>query len=143
MLDTLRYDQELRDSDEIFSSLSKQKPRADMLAMAEQLIESRSEAFDPTRYQNHYAEALRDLVQTKVKSGGSVAVETEAAPSGAKVVDFMEALKRSLAGGAKKPEDKAAAKAEAKPAAAKPEKAKAAPAKPRPKAKPAPKRKAG
>lgn len=101
VLDTLRYEQELRDADEVFAALGRAKPRADMLKMAEQLIESRTEPFDPSRYQNHYSQALRELVQAKVKSGGSVAVEPEE-PQGAKVVDFMEALKRSLAGGGAK-----------------------------------------
>jgi DNA end-binding protein Ku len=81
----------------VFDSLGKHKPRADMLKMAEQLIESRSQPFDPSGFKNHYAEALRDLVKRKVESGGSVPVEDDAAP-GAKVIDFMEALKRSLSG---------------------------------------------
>ena len=129
VLDTLRYDHDVRDADEVFSTLGRLKPRADMLKMAEQLIESRAEAFDPSHYQDHYADALRELVQTKVKSGGSVAVEPEASP-GAQVVDFMEALKRSLGGDAKA----------AKPAAS--AAPKAAPSKPKPAAKPAPKAKA-
>ena len=102
VLDTLRYEEEVRDADEVFSKLGKSSPRPDMLKMAEQLIESRAEAFDPARFKDHYADALRELVQTKVKSGGKIAVEAEAAP-GAQVVDFMEALKRSLGGGERKP----------------------------------------
>jgi DNA end-binding protein Ku len=132
VLDTLRYDSEIRDADEVFSSLAKQKPRADMLDMAKQLIESRSQPFDPSGFKNHYAEALRDLVKRKVASGGAVPVEGEAAP-GAKVIDFMEALKRSLSDGGAAP----------KPAAAKPATKRApAPAK-KPAKKPAAKRKAG
>ena len=127
VLDTLRYDSEIRDADEVFSSLGKQKPRADMLDMAKQLIESRSQPFDPASFKNHYAEALRDLVKRKVASGGSVPVESENAP-GAKVIDFMEALKRSLPGGE---------------APAKPTKTVKRPAKPVAKRKPAPRRKAG
>ncbi len=98
VLDSLRYDSEIRDADDVFSSLGKEKPRADMLKMAEQLIESRSQSFDPSQFKNHYAEALRDLVKRKVAAGGSVPVEEEKAP-GAKVIDFMEALKRSLSDG--------------------------------------------
>jgi DNA end-binding protein Ku len=132
VLDTLRYDSEIRDADEVFSSLAKQKPRADMLDMAKQLIESRSQPFEPSGFKNHYAEALRDLVKRKVASGGAVPVEDEAAP-GAKVIDFMEALKRSLSGGAA-PKPKAA---EPKPAP------KRKPAAAKKAAKAAPKRKAG
>jgi DNA end-binding protein Ku len=132
VLDTLRYDSEIRDADDVFASLGPQKPRADMLEMAKQLIESRSQPFNPESFQNHYAEALRDLVKRKMASGGAVPVESESAP-GAKVIDFMEALKRSLAPAAeapKPPAEKPKRKTVAKPARAKP-------------AKPAPKRKAG
>ena len=138
VLDTLRYDSEIRDADDVFSSLGRQKPRADMLDMAAQLIESRSQAFDPTEFKNHYAEALRDLVKRKVASGGSVPVESETAP-GAKVIDFMEALKRSLSPGGAAPKREAE---KPKPQAEKPKRK--SPAKPaRSKtAKPAAKRKA-
>jgi DNA end-binding protein Ku len=115
VLDTLRYDSEIRDADDVFSSLGPQKPRADMLSMAEQLIESRSQAFDPTQFKNHYAEALRELVKRKVASGGSVPVEQETAP-GAKVIDFMEALKRSLSGGEAPAKASNASKPKAPPA---------------------------
>lgn len=135
VLDALRYDSEIRDADDVFASLSRQKPRADMLDMAAQLIESRSQPFDPASFKNHYAEALRDLVKRKMASGGAVPVESEAAP-GAKVIDFMEALKRSLSSGDDTPKPKR--KAAAKPAPPRP--AKPAPPKP---AKPARKRKAG
>lgn len=132
VLDTLRYDSEIRDADEVFSSLGRQKPRADMLDMAAQLIESRSQPFNPSEFKNHYAEALRDLVKRKAASGGSVPVESETAP-GAKVIDFMEALRRSLAPAGAAPKrqtEKPRRKTPSKPARSKT-------------AKPASKRKAG
>jgi len=132
VLDTLRYDSEIRDADEVFSSLGRQKPRADMLDMAAQLIESRSQPFNPSEFKNHYAEALRDLVKRKVASGGSVPVDSETAP-GAKVIDFMEALRRSLAPAGAAPKrqtEKSRRKTPSKPARSKT-------------AKPASKRKAG
>jgi len=105
MLDTLRYGSELRDAGEIFSAIGREKPRKDMVQMAEDLIERRSEPFDPARFRNHYAEALRDLVKAKLGRRETVAVEEQVEP-GAKVLDFMEALKRSVAasGGAAAPE---------------------------------------
>lgn len=129
VLDTLRYDEEMRDADEVFAKLGRGKPRADMLKMAEQLIESRAEAFDPSKFKDHYADALRELVQAKVKSGGKITVEAEASP-GAQVVDFMEALKRSLGGDSKATKPKPVVKPAEKPVA-------------KPKAKPPAKRKAG
>ena len=96
VLDTLRYDREIKDADEVFSGIGRAQSRADMLKMAEELIDSRSEHFDPSKFKNHYAEALRDLVKSKVSSGKSVAVD-DAEPERGKVLDFMEALKRSLA----------------------------------------------
>jgi len=137
VLDTLRYDEEIKDDDEVFAGIGKAKPRADMLDMAKQLIESRSHDFDPSGFKDHYADALRDLVKRKVESGGKVSVEDESEPKG-KVIDFMEALKRSLGSGgeAAAPAPKAPAK---KPARAKAKPAAKAPAK---SAKPAVKRKA-
>ncbi len=139
VLDTLRYDSEIRDADDVFSSLGHQKPRADMLDMAAQLIEGRSQPFDPSSFKNHYADALRDLVKRKMASGGAVPVESEAAP-GAKVIDFMEALKRSLApaGETPKPETPKR-KAPAKPSRSRSSRSKSA----KPAPKPASKRKAG
>ena len=115
VLDTLRYEEELKDADQVFSDLSKTKSRADMLKMAEELIKSRAGSFDPGQFKNHYAEALRDLVKQKLASGGSIPVEDEKEPGGGKVIDFMEALKRSLKGGDKAPDKPAASTERAKP----------------------------
>jgi DNA end-binding protein Ku len=104
------------------------------------LIESRSQSFDPSSFKNHYAEALRDLVRRKVESGGAVPVEDEAAP-GAKVIDFMEALKRSLSGAGSGAPLKSSKPAEARTKAA-PAKAKAPAKRPAPKAPPTRKKKA-
>ena len=105
-------------ADQVFSDLGKTKSRADMLKMAEELIKSRAGSFDPGQFKNHYAEALRDLVKQKLASGGSIPVEDEKEPGGGKVIDFMEALKRSLKGGEKAPEKPAASTERAKPRSA-------------------------
>ncbi len=98
VLDTLRYESELKDADEVFSGIGAGKVSKDMEDMAEELISKRSEPFEPSRFKNHYAEALRDLVARKLSKGKSVAVEDEQ-NEGGQVIDFMEALKRSLKGG--------------------------------------------
>lgn len=121
ILQTLRYESELKDEAEIFSGIGREKTRADMVRMAEELIDSRMAAFDPGKFKNHYAAALRDLVEAKLSKGLSVPIEEEQAV-GAKVLDFMEALKRSIGAGAKpepprsaRPTKKAGARTPAKP----------------------------
>lgn len=114
VLDTLRYESEIKDADEIFSGIKTSEARKDMMDMAEDLVKRRSEAFDASKFKNHYAEALRALVKSKVSQGKNVAVE-ESDQSETKVIDFMEALKRSVAG--KGADD--AQSAEPKPAAKK------------------------
>ena len=97
VLDTLRYDSDLKDADEAFEGIKTSPARTDMMEMAADLIKRRTETFDPSKYQNHYAAALRELVASKVTKGQTVAVEENAEPEG-KVIDFMDALKRSVAG---------------------------------------------
>ena len=97
VLDTLRYESELKDADEVFSKIGKTPAKKDMMEMAEDLIDRRSARFDPGQYKNHYAEALRQLINEKLERGQTVAVEEQEQPEGGKVIDFMEALKRSVA----------------------------------------------
>jgi len=97
VLDVLRYRSEIKDAGDVFASIGDAPPRADMVAMAEELIERKSESFDPSKFKNHYAEALRDLVRQKMSTGETVTVENAEADT-PKVVDFMEALRKSLGG---------------------------------------------
>jgi DNA end-binding protein Ku len=129
VLDTLRYESELKDAADIFSAIGRDKPREDMVQMAEDLIERRSGPFDAAQYRNHYAEALRDLVKAKLGRGETVPIE-EHAERGAKVLDFMEALKRSVAtsGGDDAPPEPPKKRAGPKKPAAKPSKASKSPA---------------
>ncbi len=120
VLQTLRYESELKNAAEIFSGVGREKTRADMVRMAEELIDSRMAAFDLDKFKNHYAAALRELVEAKLSKGLNVPIEEERAP-GAKVLDFMEALKRSVSAGTKseaprsaRPTKKAGARTSAK-----------------------------
>lgn len=113
MLDTLRYAEEIKDADKIFSDIGTSRLRQDLISMAKDLIRQRASPFDPAAYKNHYAEALRELVRSKVKGGRAVEVdEEELEQAKGKVIDFTEALKRSVeragAGSAREREAKAA-----------------------------------
>ena len=95
LLTTLRTHDEIRSSDAVFDR-SLPRPEAGMLEIAEKIIEQQAAAFDPSKFRDHYEEALRDLIERKAKGEPLVAAEPEE-PEG-KVVDLMEALRRSLKG---------------------------------------------
>lgn len=67
--------------------------RPQELKLAEQLIESLAEDFNPAQYHDTYENQLRALVEAKQK-GKPVA--EKAPPKHAKVIDIMDALKKSV-----------------------------------------------
>jgi DNA end-binding protein Ku len=96
-LQTLRYDEEFRDDEDLFSEYSDVDVRKDLVEMATDLIEKRSSAFDPAVFKNNYASAFRKLVQEKVSKGKVVDVGGDEVEAPRNVIDFMEALKKSVA----------------------------------------------
>ena len=126
LLETLRYTEEVRESDSYFAEISPVKTDEEQLDLAKELIARKSSKFDPGKYHDNYIEALKELIAAKVK-GQPLAPDVDEAPTN--VVNLMEALKRSVSGG---DEEKPAKKAEKK-----------TPAKAAKAEKPAPKRKAG
>jgi DNA end-binding protein Ku len=99
ILETLHYEQEVRKADPFFSGISQRAAEKDLRDVAEQLIARKSGKFDAAAFKNHYAQALRELVDERVKGKGPKAEpEEEERPSGGNVIDLMAALKKSLEG---------------------------------------------
>jgi DNA end-binding protein Ku len=96
VMEMLRYSEELRDPADYFEGVPAVKPEKEMIELAVQLIEKKSAPFDPKKFQDHYATALRELVQDKLKGHKIIAPHEEARPKGGNIVDLMEALKRSV-----------------------------------------------
>src|SRR5437660_12749243 len=69
-------------------------PDAEMVVIARAIIGQRTGSFDPTAYRDRYHEALRELIEAKMK-GLTVKPREMAAPP--PVIDLTAALKRSLA----------------------------------------------
>jgi DNA end-binding protein Ku len=67
---------------------------AEMLAIARTIIDRRTGKFDPGEFRDRYQEALRELIEAKMK-GLTIKPREVATP--APVIDLMAALKRSLA----------------------------------------------
>jgi DNA end-binding protein Ku len=66
------------------------------LAMANQLIDSLTEPFDPELFHDHYREQVLELIDRKA-AGELIAPDITPAPSADKVVDLMAALEASVA----------------------------------------------
>ena len=67
---------------------------AEMVAIARAIIEQRTGTFDPKTYRDRYQEALRELIEAKMKG---LPVKPRAVTGPPPVIDLMSALKRSLA----------------------------------------------
>jgi DNA end-binding protein Ku len=91
-LEVMRAIDELRNPDSIV--VPPGRPRAAELKMARTLVESLADTWDPTAHPNTYRKALEKLVAAK----RTVAVEAgeAAAKAPKKVVDLMDALRKSL-----------------------------------------------
>jgi DNA end-binding protein Ku len=110
LMRTLRSADEVREA-EFGDAAGEADP--DMVAVAKTIIERRAGEFDPEECRDRYQDALRELVESKVKGKGVVKKTAAAAPP--KVIDLMEALKRSLAEGSGGVGAKPARKAKAAP----------------------------
>jgi DNA end-binding protein Ku len=126
---TLRAANEVRDDKPYFEDIGEDEPDQEMLELAEALIDKKSGKFDPSEFMDRYQEALLEVVKAKVKGQEPVIAK---APERGKVVNLMDALKRSLdEGEARKPPAKsqprkaAAEKQPARRSAAKKKQAKA------------------
>jgi DNA end-binding protein Ku len=91
----LRYPYEVRDEKEYFDGIQDVKITKDMLDLAKHIVEKKSGAFDPERFEDHYESALVDLINKK-RSGVRIAAKP-APKTGGNVINLMDALKRSLA----------------------------------------------
>ena len=98
-LQTLLWEDEVREAS--FPSLDeKVRISAKELEMSSALVDSFSSDFDPSEFTDEYQEQLKTLIDAKLEQGESVDTEetfgTESEDEGGKVLDLMEALRRSV-----------------------------------------------
>jgi DNA end-binding protein Ku len=92
---TLRYPYEVRKAEDYFCDLPDLAIAPDMLTLAEHILDNKAGEFDPATFQDRYEEAL--LAHLKAKQAGAVPKRKPAFAAPHRVVNLMEALRRSIA----------------------------------------------
>jgi DNA end-binding protein Ku len=113
VMEIMRYADELVDTSS-FTFPAADNVRPAELQMAEQLVATLADSFQPEKYSNEYRENLMKIINAKMK-GKKIEVEEPEEPEATNVLDLMTRLQESLAQGKKK-KSKAAAKEETPPA---------------------------
>jgi DNA end-binding protein Ku len=98
---TLRYPYEVRNASDYFGDLPELALAPDMLTLAEHILESKAGDFDPSSFHDRYEEAL--LAHLKSKQAGMVVQAKPAMAAPRRVINLMEALRRSIAEDKKPP----------------------------------------
>lgn len=111
LLETLRFADEIVESDKIFEDIAEVVPEKEMMNLAGELIERKSAPFAADAFKSKYASALKALIREKQKSG-MISKDTsgDAAKGKGQIVDLMEALKKSVANDTGKPRKKPVSK---------------------------------
>lgn len=97
LLTTLLTADEVRDDTELFDDIPDAKPDKRMIEIAERIIEQMHGAFEPSGFHDRYEDALRELIEQKRK--GHKPVAAPAPDEEPRVVNLMDALRKSLEGG--------------------------------------------
>ena len=119
VLETLRYEDEVRKAQSYFKDIPTSKPSKDMLDLAKTLIDQKTAPFDAGEFHDRYVEALEELIAKKRKAKGKKILEDVEEPEtarGSNVIDLMAALKKSVGGKEEKPAAKKKAPAKKAPA---------------------------
>ncbi len=89
----LRYRDEVRDEHSYFDEIPDVKIAKDMLDLAKHILRSKKTEFDPSKFEDRYERALRQLIAAK-QAGRKP--PPPAVPQPTNVVNLMDALRRSV-----------------------------------------------
>jgi DNA end-binding protein Ku len=110
VLEIMRYADELVDTSS-FDFPGSEQVRPAELQMAEQLVSTMADEFQPEKYSDKYKDNLMAIINAKLQ-GEKIEVEEPEEPEATNVVDLMARLQESLAQGKKKKGKAAADEAE-------------------------------
>ena len=96
VLELMHFADELADPEKLHVPKKTEVGKREM-NMARSLIDSMSSKWDPEKYKDDYREALMEVIQEKVESGGKeIEEKPKRAPKPTRVIDLVSVLKKSL-----------------------------------------------
>jgi DNA end-binding protein Ku len=90
---TLRYPYEVRKEEEYFDDIPDEKIPKDMIELASHIVETKAGHFEPKKFEDQYETALKELIRKK-QSGKPIEAPERREP--ARVINLMDALRRSV-----------------------------------------------
>ena len=92
---SLRYAYEVRDADAYFEDIAELKLPEEMGRLAGHIIETKAAHFDPKKFEDHYENALVELLRTK-QAGRAIEPVRDEVPTPQRVTSLMDALRASI-----------------------------------------------
>ena len=96
----IRYKNEVRDEEDYFDDIPQAKISKDMLDLAVHILETKKAKFDPSKFEDRYETALKELIKAKQAGKKPPAAPT---PEPTNVISLMDALRRSVKEGKRPP----------------------------------------
>jgi DNA end-binding protein Ku len=90
---TLRYPYEVRNEADYFDDIPDEKIPEDMLDLASHIVETKAAHFDPSKFDDRYEDALKDLLRKKQEGKPIGRPEWRESTN---VVNLMDALRQSV-----------------------------------------------
>jgi DNA end-binding protein Ku len=106
---TMRYAEELRKPEAYFDDIKHVTVEDDQLSLAKELIKRKTAKFAPDKFKDEYEAALRAMVEARINNEPIADEEPKKQPG--RVVNLMDALRRSVDGDASSTKTKPPAKA--------------------------------
>ena len=97
VLELMHFAEELADAEKLNVPKKSSEPGKRELDMAQALVESMTSEWDPKKYKDDYRDALMEVIEEKVESGGEE-IEEKPKPKkpSSKVIDLVAVLQESL-----------------------------------------------
>src|SRR5262249_16558362 len=92
---SLRYAYEVRDAHAYFEDIAELKLPAEMSQLAGHIIATKTSHFDPKKFEDHYENALVELLREK-QAGRAIEPIRDDAPTPQRVTNLMDALRASI-----------------------------------------------